>query len=290
MEGLKIIKRVKSDGWNRPSVVLKEEYGVPYMQFSEWADMKGIKHIFTTRMGGVSEGKFATMNLSFTRGDDREKVYENYRRIARVMDCKTEDIVCSHQTHTTNIRKVTATDRGKGLVRERDYEDIDGLVTNEKDLCLGLFFADCVPVYFADPVKNVIGIAHSGWKGTVGRISGNMVRIMTEEYGCCAEDIHVAVGPSICQTCYEVSEDVAEVFLEAFDGCDRDGILKKGKQEGKYQLNLWQAVQRTLKESGIPKDNIVVTDVCTCCNPDILFSHRASHGERGNLGAFLRLI
>lgn len=283
------IKRIKSDGWKRPSVVLMEKYGVPCLQFAQWLDMTGIDHIFTTRLGGVSEGKFATMNLSFTRGDEEAKVYENYRRISDVLECSMEDIVCSHQTHTTNIRKVTKKDRGKGLIWQRDYEDIDGLVTNEKGICLALFFADCVPVYFVDPSRKVIGLAHSGWKGTVGRISENMVRIMTKEYGCKENDIQVAIGPSICQDCYEVSEDVAKAFLDAFPGCDNGGILKKGKAEGKYQLNLWAAVERTLLESGIPKENIVTTDICTCCNPRLLFSHRASHGERGNLGAFLRL-
>lgn len=289
MDKMKHIKRTKSDGWKRPSVVLMEKYGVPYMKFSDWMDMEGVEHIFTTRLGGVSEGKFATMNLSFTRGDEDRKVYENYRRISEVMECSMEDIVCSHQTHTTNIRKVTEKDRGKGLIWKRDYENIDGLVTDEKGICLALFFADCVPVYFVDPVKKVIGLAHSGWKGTVGRISEKMVQIMKEDYGCNPMEVKVAIGPSICQACYEVSEDVAKAFAETFAECDRDGILEKGKAEGKYQLNLWKAVKRTLLESGICEDNIVVTDVCTCCNPELLFSHRASHGERGNLGAFLRL-
>ncbi len=284
------IKRTNSDGCNRPSVVLEEKFGVTFLGFSKWRTMKGIKHIFTTRLGGVSEGKFSTMNLSFTRGDVEENVYENYRRVARVMECDIEDIVCSHQTHTTNIRKVTLEDRGKGITKERDYEDVDGLVTNEKGICLALFFADCVPVYFVDPVKKVIGLAHSGWRGTVGKISEKMVRIMEAEYGCRMSDIHVAIGPSICQACYEVSEDVADLFLEAFIQCDCDGILLKGKIEGKYQLNLWKAIERTLRECGVSEKNITVTDVCTCCNPALLFSHRASCGERGNLGAFLRLI
>lgn len=283
------IKRTNSDGCNRPSVVLEEKYKVPFLQFPDWEHLAGIKHCFSTRFGGVSEGKFSTMNLSFTRGDEEQKVFENFRRISKVLECEMDDIVCSHQTHTTNIRQVTVKDRGKGITKERDYEDVDGFVTNEKGICLALFFADCVPVYFFDPVKKVIGLAHSGWRGTVGKISEKMVRIMEAEYGCQVTDIRVAIGPSICQACYEVSLDVAEEFLENFIGCNNDGILEKGKTDGKYQLNLWKAVERTLKESGVPKENIIVTDVCTCCNPELLFSHRASGGERGNLGAFLRL-
>lgn len=284
------IKRKESDGPKQPSVVLLEKYGVPYLGFPAFKKTEGVKHLFTTRFGGVSQGIFSTMNLSFTRGDEKEAVYENYRRIAKVMECDMEDMVCSHQTHTANIRKVTAADRGKGLTCPQDFEDIDGLVTSEKGICLALFFADCVPVYFADPVKKVIGLAHSGWKGTVSRISREMVRLMVEDYGCMEKDIVVAIGPSICQECYEVSEDVATAFEEAFGGAKEDGILLPGKAQGKYQLGLWQAVERTLLESGILKENITVTDVCTCCNPEILFSHRASNGKRGNLGAFLRLI
>ncbi len=289
MDGNLKIKRTNAEGSHQPSVVLREKYAVPYLQFPAFEDLSCIQHLFTTRLGGVSEGKFATMNLSFQRGDEESRVFENYRRIAKVMECDMEDIVCSHQTHTINIRKVTAKDRGKGLTKPRDYEEVDGLLTGEKGLCLALFFADCVPVYFVDPVKEVIGLAHSGWRGTEGRISKEMVKKMGEEFGCVPQDIRVAVGPSICQECYEVSEDVAEHFREAFPGCEKDGILQAGRESGKYQLGLWQAVRRTLLEADIPEENITVTDICTCCNPRLLFSHRASHGERGNLGAFLRL-
>lgn len=276
------IKRKTSDGGKSPSVLLRETENVPYFTFPMLEECTMVRHLFTTRMGGVSKGIYSTMNLSFTRGDAEADVFENYRRIAKIMDCDMEDMVCSHQTHTANIRKVTEADRGKGLMRPRDYEDIDGLVTNERNICLALFFADCVPVYFIDPVKEVIGLAHSGWKGTVSRISEKMVELMKAEYGCNPCDIRVAIGPSICQDCYEVSEDVAEHF--------RAALLTPGKEPGKYQLNLWEAVRQTLLECGVKGEHIAVTDVCTCCNPELLFSHRASHGQRGNLGAFMKLI
>lgn len=284
-----IIKRVKSDGPEKPSVVLREKKDVPYLSFPVLENISQITHAFSTRLGGVSEGIFGTMNFSFVRGDKEEAVYENYKRISGVMDCALEDIVCSHQTHTANIRKVTQQDSGKGLTISRDYEDVDGLVTNERGLCLALFFADCVPVYFVDPVKGVIGLAHSGWKGTVLKISKNMIDIMVNDYQCNINDIVVAVGPSICKACYEVSEDVAKAFREAFEGNTIHEILLSGKAEGKYQLDLWRAVECTLLECGVLKENITITDICTCCNPKLLFSHRASNGQRGNLGAFLKL-
>ena len=286
-----IIKRVKSDGQSQPSVVLMEKNNIPYLSFPALEEIPCVKHVFSTRLGGVSTGIYESMNFSFVRGDNEKSVLENYKRIADIMDCTLDDVVCSHQTHTANIRKVTREDAGKGLTRNRDYEDIDGLVTNEKGLCLALFFADCVPVYFVDPIKQVIGLAHSGWKGTVLKISQKMIQMMETEYGSDANHIIVAIGPSICSDCYEVSKDVATAFMEAFPGALSDGkLLRYGKEEGKYQLDLWNAVERTLLESGIRKENITVTDLCTCCNPKLLFSHRASNGQRGNLGAFLKLI
>lgn len=286
-----IFQRKEVGGLGKPPViVLKEKEGIPYFSFPLLEQTGKVEHLFTTRMGGVSTGIYSSMNLSFTRGDEANAVKENYSRIASLLSCGVEDIVCSDQTHTSNIREVTTLDRGKGIIRQKDYKDIDGLVTNEKGLCLSLFFADCVPVYFLDPVKEVIGLAHSGWKGTAEKISLHMVQRMQEVYGCRPEDILATVGPSICQTCYEVSQDVADVFRVRFSSKEQQiEILKEGKEEGKYQLDLWNAVSITLLEAGILEEHVAVTDVCTCCNPELLFSHRASAGRRGNLGAFMKL-
>lgn len=274
----------KNNGGNK-ALVAEQKEDVLVLRFPAFSKIEGITHLFTTRVGGVSEGIFESMNLSYTRGDKKEAVDENYRRIAGVLGCKPEDIVCSDQTHTTNIRKVTAADRGKGVTRERDYTDVDGLVTNEAGIALATFYADCVPLYFADPVKRVIGLAHSGWRGTVGRIGEKMVEMMQAEYGCDKRDIVAAIGPSICQDCYEVSEDVAEQFKQEFGS----KVLADGKAEGKYQLDLWKANEMVFLQAGLLPENITVTDICTCCNEKLLFSHRASKGRRGNLGAFLMI-
>ncbi len=229
------------------------------------------------------------MNLSYMRGDEKECVDENYRRIAKVLGCKIEDIVCSDQTHTTNVKKVTADDKGKGIVKPRDYKDIDGLITNEPGIALATFYADCVPLYIVDPVHHAIGLSHSGWRGTVKRMGAVTLKKMEEEYGTKPQDVYVAIGPSICQDCYEVSKDVADEFREAFLAQRDEDKLLYQKSEEKFLLNLWYANYCVFREAGVPEKNIEVTDVCTCCNPDILFSHRASKGMRGNLGAFLML-
>lgn len=264
---------------------LNEKHGVPYLTFPAFTDTGLVEHLFSTRMGGVSEGIYTSMNFSYIRGDKDEAVLENYRRIAAVLGCKAEDIVCSDQTHTTNIRQVTSADRGKGVTRAKDYTDIDGLVTNEPGIVLATFYADCVPLFFLDPVKRVIGLAHSGWRGTVGRIGARMTETMQELYGCEKKDILAAVGPSICRDCYEVSQDVADIFLQEFG----ESVLTAGREPGKFQLDLWKANELVFLQAGLSGEQITVTDICTCCNSDKLFSHRASHGKRGNLGAFLML-
>ncbi len=247
-----------------------------------------VKHGFSTRVGGVSEGVCSTMNLSFSRGDDENAVRENFRRMANALDVEEDSFVFSQQTHTTNVRKVTLEDKGKGLTRKLDYQDIDGLITNVPGLCLSTFYADCVPLYFVDPVKKAIGLSHSGWRGTVGKIGYVTVQKMQEEYGSNPKDIIAAIGPSICQDCYEVSEDVIVEFQNHFDKKYWKELYYK-KENGRYQLNLWKANEIVLEEAGVLKEHIAVTNLCTCCNHETLFSHRASQGKRGNLAAFLAL-
>lgn len=251
-----------------------------------------VKHCFTTRLGGISEGIFGTMNLSFSRGDEREAVETNFKRLAKALEVDEGNFVFTDQTHTTNVRKVTSEDAGKGIWRERDYRDVDGLITNEPGLVLSTFFADCVPLYFVDPVHRAIGMSHSGWRGTVGRMGAATIAAMQKEYGTRPGELICAVGPSICQDCYEVSEDVAEAFAMEFAGHEAE-IMKPGADspEGKkYQLDLWKANEIVLTEAGVGRENIAVTNICTCCNPKQLFSHRASQGKRGNLGGFLCLV
>lgn len=258
-----------------------------------------VKHCFTTRDGGVSEGIYGTMNLSFTRGDDRAAVEENYRRLSEAMDVEYEKFVFTDQTHTTTVRKVTREDAGKGLVLERDYQDVDGLITNEPGLVLSTFYADCVPLFFVDPVHRAIGMSHSGWRGTVGRMGAATIAAMQREYGTLPGDLICAIGPSICQDCYEVSEDVAEEFRREFEGRETEILkdsaaentadVKEKRQDRKYQLDLWKANEIVLTDAGVAENHIAVTNICTCCNPKILFSHRASQGRRGNLGGFLSL-
>ena len=273
---------------NERQIFREIEKEVPYLEYPLLTDTKIVHHGFSTRLGGVSQGCYASMNLSCTRGDDEAAVRENYRRIAKSIGVKCENMVLSQQTHTTNVRVVTEKDKGKGIVKPLDYTDVDGMVTNIHGICLVTFYADCVPLYFVDPVQKAIGLSHSGWRGTVGKIGKETIRKMEEQYGSDPKDILAAVGPSICKDCYEVSEDVILEFQKNFKERYWKDLFYR-KENGKYQLDLWKANEIIFKESGILPEHIAVTNVCTHCNSEILYSHRTSGDRRGNLAAFLAL-
>lgn len=275
---------------NNEQIPKEYHYGeLTVLKFPLLEKIPGVKHLFTTKEGGVSKGDFATMNLSFTRGDDKEAVLENYRRIAALFDVQVTDIVCSHQTHTTNVLRVTKEDGGKGVVYERDYENVDGLITNEKNLVLCTMYADCVPLYFVDVKNKAIGLSHSGWKGTVGLMGQKTIEKMTKEFGTDPKDVYAAIGPSVCMDCYEVSSDVISAFEKVFTKDEMQQISYQ-KDHGKYQLDLWKANEIILLNTGVPKEHIEVTRLCTHCNSDRMFSHRKTQDKRGNLGAFLSLV
>lgn len=278
--------------WNpadRPAMNIKENKGVTYLTYPALEELSGFVHAFSTRLGGISEGIYSSMNLSFTRGDDENSVMENYRRLAEAVGFSVENIVTSDQTHTANVRVITEADRGNGITKPRPYTDVDGMITNVPGLVLATFYADCVPLYFIDPVRKAIGLSHSGWRGTAAHIGAVTVRRMQEEYGSLPEDIYGAIGPSICQECYEVSKDVILEFQKTFpEQSWRDLFYRK--ENGKYQLNLWEANRQIMLEAGLIEEHISLPGLCTCCNPEFLFSHRASRGKRGNLGAFLGII
>lgn len=269
--------------------MIQEKEGVPFITFPKLEKYsQNIIHGFSTRLGGVSKEHLYSMNLSFTRGDEEENVRENHRRFAKALGYDEKRLVFSNQVHLTRFHKVTKEDIGKGIAKESDIKEVDGLVTDVPGIPLITFYADCVPLFFYDPVQNVIAMAHSGWRGTVERIGEKMLHYMEKEYGCKAKDIVCAIAPSICQNCYEVSEEVALRFWEVF-GKEHGDALLYAKENGKYQLNLHKACEITLLEAGILPEHLDITNLCTCCNPDFFYSHRASNGMRGNLAGVMMI-
>lgn len=268
-------------------VSLVVENGVPLIRFACFAEQEDwMGMAFSTRLGGISRGYLSELNLGWNRGDSPETVWENYEQICRALGVEAEKLVFSDQVHETTVEYVTEI-QCAGAERRKKLVGVDGLYTDQKGITLATSYADCVPLFFADPVKKVVASSHSGWRGTVGQIGRITIEKMKERFACKPENILVLVGPSICQSCYEVSQDVREQFISIYSEEELTEILEDGKGSGKYQLDLWAACYHSIKKAGVPPENIQVSRICTCCQPDLLFSHRATQGKRGNLNGFI---
>lgn len=271
----------------------------PYITFPAFESFDRLVCGFSTRLGGVSRGCFASMNLGFARGDSEENVMENYRRLCKNLGIVPERLVFTDQVHNTVVRQATAADCGKGMIYQRDYSGVDGHITNESNVPLLVFGADCVPVFLYDHAQHAIGAVHAGWKGTAGKIAAVAVKRMQEAFGSRAKDIIAVIGPSIGSECYEVGKEVADVFYQVFYNVE--GIVQKKQKESsteetnsaadleKYMLDLWEANRYVLMEAGVLSENISVSGLCTMCRQDLFFSHRATNGRRGSMAGFIML-
>ena len=268
------------------SLTLVKKGNLQYIQFPKLSECGEVKHLFSTRHGGVSEGEFASMNLSFNRQDSRENVMENYRIICSAENIDVDDLVLSAQTHTENVISVGKEHRGTGITKP-PFCDVDGLVTNQAGVALVTQYADCTPLLFCDPKKRVIATSHAGWRGTVKLIAKVTTEKMVNEYGCDVKDIIVGIGPAIGQCCYEVDDVVADE-IKKLGLRNLDEVLVK-KTNGRYMLDLVETNRQILLMCGILPQNIDASDICTCCNAEDLHSHRATKGKRGNLAAIIQL-
>ena len=265
---------------------------VPLIESPLLQEIRGLRHGFSTRKGGVSKEHLSSLNLGFNLGDEREKVLENFRILGSLFEAKPEDFVLTQQTHSVNVRHVGREDRGKGVFREREYTDVDALMTDEEGVILSAFSADCVPILFYDKGHRAIASCHSGWRGTHGRILARVIEAMQREFSSKPEEIYIAIGPSICKNCYEVSEDVGEAFLDAFPALremTKNASPIERVSEEKFHIDLWELNRWIALENSIPAENISVSGYCTMERPDLFFSHRYSQGKRGVQGAFIGL-
>ena len=277
--------------------------GVEWFSFPILDQFDFIVNGYSTRVGGVSTGDVGQMNLSLAREvamhmeaseeESRAKVRENHERLASAIGYTTDALIFSNQTHTDNIRIMQDIDRGNGFTRPNEYHDTDGMMTDITGQALMTFYADCVPLLIVDPVHKAIANVHSGWRGTIKGIGAKAVRMMHEVYGSNPSKMVAAIGPSICMDCFEVSKDVAEKFLDKYDASVSKKMVREGRLtetgEQKYHVDLQLACMENFLEAGLKKQNVSVPDLCTSCNMEYLFSHRASHGRRGNQAAVLML-
>ena len=266
-------------------MTLNNADSVPYLTYNSFSEINFINHAFSTRLGGVSEGEFSSMNMAFNRGDNPDSVTENYRRICKSAGFDFESLTASAQDHNTVVRAVTAENRGVGIYKPRDMQSVDALITNEKGITLVTYYADCTPLFFVDTKNRAIGLAHAGWRGTVGRIGESVVERLKECYGTDPADIVAAIGPAISVCCYEVDKPCADNFY-ALNDLDSSRFVFP-KDDGKYMIDLLEANRQILVAAGVKSENITISDLCTNCNSELLWSHRATKGRRGTMSAFM---
>ena len=258
--------------------------GVGVYRLPSFSAYPELVHGFSARTGGISTGDYASLNLSYTRPEQREFVDENYRIFCAAADIPFESMVMDAYEHGTTVRKVDRNDCGRGYLRE-PLPLCDGLVTDDPGVTLLTGHADCMAFFFYDPVHRAIGLCHAGWRGAKARIGSEVVRMMAQSFGSDPKDIRAGVGPSICPRCFEVGDDVAESFEADFPLCP----LRSLNAKGKATVDLWQVAVCQFIESGILPEHIELMGVCTF-EDERLFSHRRQKGRTGGMAAYLRLL
>ena len=244
------------------------------------ADGIAAPHCFTTRLGGVSTGHVASLNLGMHRDSDPENVVKNFHILADAIGFAPENLVLTWQTHSDIVRQVTAADH-QGF-DTHDYPECDALVTNTPGTALCVFTADCTPVLLYDPVTGAVGAAHAGWRGTVSKIAAKTALEMARLYGCKPEDLRAAIGPNIAVCCFETHRDVPDAVHDSYGAAADPFITKKGE---KYFLDLKEINALSLQEIGVT--NIEISNACTACQPNRFWSHRVTGGLRGSQGAII---
>lgn len=253
-----------------------------YIQSDDFNKLGGVKHCFTTRLGGMSRGHIEGLNFGFRVKDDHSSVVSNYKLTAKDLGFSFDRMVLAKQTHTDNIRIVTEADCGKGITVESDIEDTDGLITSCVNVPLVVFSADCTPILMYDAEKNVAAAIHSGWRGTVKKIAARAVEIMKTEFKCNPKDIFAAIGPHIRSCCFEVDIDVSKNFNECYVTVD--------KASNKATVDLLGVNISMLEDCGILSENISYSDECTKCRSDKFYSYRADKERTGRMCAIIQIV
>lgn len=255
-----------------------------YLQIEEFFGFD-IKAYFTSRIGGVSTGKYDSLNLGLHTADHKESVLKNRKLLAESIGIEPDNFTAAEQIHGDNIYNVDSRDRGSGAL---DYQNsiagVDALITDKAGIPLISFYADCVPLYFVEPEKKIIALAHAGWKGTVKEIGKKTISAMKDKYDIKPGDIWVAIGPSISRDFYQVDDNVVERFKEHFPDF-REFIVDKGK--GQYLLDLWQANISSMKRAGIEDKHIILSNYCTFSNEEYFYSYRRDNKKTGRMASII---
>ena len=261
--------------------------GVPFLLADGIRLAGGAAHGFSTRLGGVSQGMWASLNLGVSRGDDPEHVRENYRRFLSALGAEGEHLAMTNQVHGGKIRVVTTADWKQDPYQRVSYE-ADGLMTDLPGVVLLIYSADCIPLLLYDPVRRVVAAIHAGWRGTAAGIAATAVERMKEVYDCRPEDILAAVGPGIGPCCFETHEDVPNAMMAAVSSAALPYI--KVLESGKFSLDLKGINARLLERAGLEPEHIAVCRECTACLAEKYWSHRRMGNNRGSMAAAIQLL
>ncbi len=268
---------------------LHQNNGIGFLTYDRLSEIPFIHHAFSTKIGEGSPSSHV-MDMSFEH-DDREKITKNYRLFCDAAGFDFESLVASSQDHHTFVRVCTKEERGIGIYRQKDIESVDALVTNERGVTLVTYYADCTPIFFVDIERRAIALAHAGWRGTVAMIAKEVVNVLKKNYNTDPTDLVCCIGPNIGRCCYEVDQPVADEFYalkeKAPSITPEDFVFPK--EGGKFMADMKEANRQILLSCGVRDENIVLSDLCTQCRSDLLWSHRATKGDRGTMSAFLCL-
>ncbi len=266
-----------NERWYNPNMQRIQKGTVVFYLSEVLQPFSNITHAVTTRHGGVSPAPFDTLNLGSTVGDDSANVRENWQRLHRALDLDPRATVDARQAQADQVARVEAAQRGTRLA------NVDALITDAPGVPLLLRFADCVPVLFYDRKHRAIGIAHAGWRGTVGKVVTNTVRAMGEAFGSEPRDLAACVCPSIGPCCYQVGPDVQARAREAFPYAD-DLLIR---HNGSVHFDLWEANARQLRELGVGE--VEVAGICTADHTEDLYSWRREQAHTGRFAALIAL-
>lgn len=258
-----------------------------YLLIETWrTDFPSILAGFTTKSGGFSQEPFSTFNLGLHVHDVNEHVHLNRRRLSELLSFPLNQWICSEQVHDHHIKKVTGSDCGRGVeVYEEGIPSTDGIYTSEPNILLTSVYADCVPLYFIEPTKGLVGLAHAGWKGTVKEIASRMIKTWVDEEGVISNNIHVAIGPSIQDCCYIVDDHVINQVKKLLN--HNDDLPYKEVSPGQYSLHLANLNKLLIMKAGVPEKNISMSFRCTSCEDKLFFSHRRDQGKTGRMMSFI---
>ncbi|MCF2670277.1 peptidoglycan editing factor PgeF [Butyricicoccus pullicaecorum] len=240
-------------------------------------DRLPVRHAFTTKSGGVSTGDCESLNFGFNRGDDPAHVRQNYKILTDMLGVPLSRTTLTQQVHQDKVIVVEEHHAGTGLTLPMDW-GADALVTALPDTPLAGFYADCVVTLLYDPTAHVCGVCHSGWRGTAQKILPKTVEKMAAALGACRETTIAVIGPSICADCFETDADVPEAMLAQMGAQAAPFISRRG---AKYHVDLQGLNAMELQSAGLRAENIIVSGLCTRCQSDVFWSHRATNGRRG---------